>query len=49
MKPAAETPPAAAPTVAMPSMKVVRLLFRGNRKVEDDAIKVNLKTQPGVR
>ena len=22
--------------------------FRGNRKVEDDAIKVNLKTAPGV-
>ena len=22
--------------------------FRGNRKVEDDAIQVNLKTQPGV-
>ncbi len=45
---AAETPPAAAPPVAMPSMKVLRVLFRGNRKVEDDAIKVNLKTQPGV-
>ncbi len=45
---AAETPPAAAPAVATPSMKVVRVLFRGNRKVEDDAIKVNLKTQPGV-
>jgi len=47
-EPAAETPPAT-PPVAMPSMKVVRLLFRGNRKVEDDAIKVNLKTQPGVQ
>ncbi len=47
-EPAAETPPTA-PPVAMPSMKVVRLLFRGNRKVEDDAIKVNLKTQPGVQ
>ncbi len=45
---AAATPPAAAPPVAMPSMKVLRVLFRGNRKVEDDAIKVNLKTQPGV-
>jgi outer membrane protein insertion porin family len=42
---AAETTPASTPT---PSMKVVRVLFRGNRKVEDDAIKVNLKTQPGV-
>jgi len=46
---AAEPPPAAAPAVAMPSMKVLRVLFRGNRKVEDDAIKVNLKTQPGVQ
>jgi outer membrane protein insertion porin family len=45
---AAETPPAATPAVNMPSLKVVRVLFRGNRKVEDDAIKVNLKTQPGV-
>jgi outer membrane protein insertion porin family len=45
------TPPEAAtpaPTTPTPSLKVVRLLFRGNRKVEDDAIKVNLKTQPGV-
>src|SRR5262249_13075930 len=46
---AAETPPPAeTPPVAMPSMKVVRVLFRGNRKVEDDAIKGNLKARPGV-
>ena len=45
---AAETPPTATPPVNMPSLKVVRVLFRGNRKVEDDAIKVNLKTQSGV-
>src|SRR3954471_17483648 len=45
---AAGTPPAATPAVNLPSLKVVRVLFRGNRKVEDDAIKVNLKTQPGV-
>jgi len=45
---AAAPPPAETPTVATPSLKVVRVLFRGNRKVEDDAIKVNLKTQPGV-
>src|SRR6476620_5609632 len=38
--------PAAAP--AAPSLKVAKLHFRGNRKVEDDAIKVNLKTAPGV-
>jgi outer membrane protein insertion porin family len=30
------------------SLKVTKLQFRGNRKVEDDAIKVNLKTAPGV-
>ncbi|HXI59433.1 MAG TPA: outer membrane protein assembly factor BamA [Polyangia bacterium] len=28
--------------------KVVKLQFRGNRKVEDDAIKVNLKTKVGA-
>ena len=37
-----ETP---APT---PSLRVTKLQFRGNRKVEDDAIKINLKTAPGV-
>ncbi len=37
------TPPA--PT---PSLRVVKLQFRGNRKVEDDAIKINLKTAVGV-
>ena len=31
-----------------PSLRVTKLQFRGNRKVEDDAIKVNLKTAPGV-
>jgi outer membrane protein insertion porin family len=39
--------PASAPA-ATPSFKVLRLHFRGNRKVEDDAIKVNLKTAPGT-
>jgi outer membrane protein insertion porin family len=38
----------AAPTTPTPALKVARLQFRGNRKVEDDAIKVNLKTAPGV-
>jgi outer membrane protein insertion porin family len=42
--PAEPSPP---PTPTQ-SMKVLRVHFRGNRKVEDDAIKVNLKTQPGV-
>ena len=37
------TPPAPAP-----SLRVVKLQFRGNRKVEDDAIKINLKTAVGV-
>src|SRR5215510_4520654 len=36
---------AAAPA---PSLKVAKVQFRGNRKVEDDAIKVNIKTAPGV-
>jgi outer membrane protein insertion porin family len=36
---------APAPT---PSLRVTKLQFRGNRKVEDDAIKINLKTAPGV-
>jgi outer membrane protein assembly factor BamA len=42
-KPAEEKPAAPAP-----NLKVVKVSFRGNRKVEDDAIKVNLKTAPGV-
>jgi outer membrane protein insertion porin family len=35
-------------TSATPSLKVAKVQFRGNRKVEDDAIKVNLKTVPGA-
>jgi outer membrane protein insertion porin family len=40
--------PEAKPTasVKVPSLKVVRVHFRGNRKVEDDAIRVNLHTLP---
>jgi outer membrane protein insertion porin family len=41
-------PPGEAPAPATPQLKVAKVQFRGNRKVEDDAIKVNLKTQPGV-
>jgi outer membrane protein insertion porin family len=37
--------PTPTPTLAL---KVARVQFRGNRKVEDDAIKVNLKVAPGV-
>ena len=40
--------PAEKPAAAAPNLKVVKVSFRGNRKVEDDAIKVNLKTAPGV-
>ncbi len=43
-----------APTAAsaavgpMPSVEVTKVAFRGNRKVEDDALKVNLRTVPGA-
>jgi outer membrane protein insertion porin family len=58
-KPAEPAEPAAEPaekpeeTATPPSppgasLRVTKLQFRGNRKVEDDAIKVNLKTAPGV-
>ena len=40
-----EKPPAAP---AAPNLKVAKVQFRGNRKVEDDAIRVNLKTAPGT-
>src|SRR5438552_11315259 len=43
-----EKPPEEKPAAAAPNLKVVKVSFRGNRKVEDDAIKVNLKTAPGV-
>jgi outer membrane protein insertion porin family len=38
----------AAASVAMPKLDVIRVHFRGNRKVEDDALRVNLKTKPGL-
>src|SRR4051812_24790188 len=38
----------AEPAAPPPSLRVAKLQFRGNRKVEDDAIKVNLKTAPGA-
>lgn len=37
-----------AATVALPKLDVIRVHFRGNRKVEDDALRVNLKTKPGT-
>ena len=33
---------------ATPNLKVARVHFRGNRKVEDDAIRVVVKTKPGA-
>ena len=41
-------PAVAPPQVALPSLNVVRIHFRGNRKVEDDALRVNLKLKPGL-
>jgi outer membrane protein insertion porin family len=38
----------AAEPAAAETAKVLKLQFRGNRKVEDDAIKVNIKTKVGV-
>jgi len=35
--------------VALPKLDIVRVHFRGNRKVEDDALRVNLKTKPGTQ
>src|SRR6266446_3284797 len=46
-KAAAAAAPTAEPAAEAPA-KVLKLQFRGNRKVEDDAIKVNLKTKVGV-
>ena len=45
---ASEASPAPKPTAPAPNLRVTKVQFRGNRKVEDDAIKVNLKTAPGV-
>ena len=46
-EPEAPPAPTSAPAPAA-SLKVTKVQFRGNRKVEDDAIKLNLKTAPGV-
>jgi outer membrane protein insertion porin family len=35
-------------STAMPNLTVVRVHFRGNRKVEDDAIRAVIKTKPGT-
>src|SRR4029079_4465179 len=45
---AAAKPSDEAPTAPSGSLRVTKLQFRGTRKVEDDAIKVNLKTAVGV-
>ena len=54
MPPGGPPAPTGDPAAAVPatpseqSLKVVRVLFRGNRKVEDDALRVNLRTQPSA-
>jgi outer membrane protein insertion porin family len=40
--------PTASDHVAMPKLDVIRVHFRGNRKVEDDALRVNIKTKAGT-
>jgi outer membrane protein insertion porin family len=40
--------PPAAPAAAPGTLEVVKVSFRGNRKVEDDALRVNLRTVPGA-
>ena len=40
--------PAAARPSELGSLEVVKVSFRGNRKVEDDALRVNLRTVPGA-
>ena len=42
-----ETPQKTTPEIKVPNLKVVRIQFRGNRKVEDDAIRAVLQTMPG--
>ena len=47
--PSAPAAPAPAPAPgAEASLEVARVVFRGNRKVEDDALRVNLRTVPGA-
>ena len=43
-----EAAAAPAQTAAAPNLIVKRVHFRGNRKVEDDAIRVVIKTKPGA-
>ncbi|MBN2573244.1 MAG: outer membrane protein assembly factor BamA [Deltaproteobacteria bacterium] len=38
----------AAAQVALPSLNVIRVRFRGNRKVEDDAVRSHLRLKPGM-
>ncbi|HEY0707487.1 MAG TPA: outer membrane protein assembly factor BamA [Polyangia bacterium] len=46
---AAPGSPTAAPTAPVTgALQVVKVSFRGNRKVEDDALRVNLRTLPGA-
>src|SRR5687768_8204480 len=45
--PSPAAPAAAAPAIPA-SFEVKKVHFRGNRKVEDDAMRVNLRTQEGA-
>ncbi len=48
-QPAPEPAPAAEPAAPTPaSFEVKKVVFRGNRKVEDDALRVNLRTVEGA-
>jgi outer membrane protein insertion porin family len=46
LMPTTEAP--SANRIALPKLDVIRVHFRGNRKVEDDALRVNLKLKPGM-
>jgi outer membrane protein insertion porin family len=41
-------PDTAPASVALPKLDIIRIHFRGNRKVEDDALRVNLKLKVGM-
>jgi outer membrane protein insertion porin family len=46
--PSEKGPPDPEAPAAAPNLTVTRVHFRGNRKVEDDAIRAVIKTKPGV-
>ena len=46
--PAPPPPPGASPTAGQPGTPIEKIQFAGNRKVEDDAIKLNLVSTVGA-